>query len=57
LKVRATDQGDIAEEETQQEPIGHTRMEYGALPPEVKQLLSAFFAYLSSKVPNASRQN
>ena len=57
VKVRVTDLGGLAEEKTQQEPIGHIRMEYGALPPEVKQLLSAFFAYLSSKVPNASRQN
>jgi hypothetical protein len=56
-KVRVTDRGDLAEEETQQEPTGHTRMEYGALPPEVKALLNAFFAYLSSKVSNASRHN
>jgi hypothetical protein len=32
-------------------------MEYAALPPEVKALLNAFFAYLSSKVSNASRHN
>ena len=56
-KFRVTDRGDLAEEETQQEPTGHTRMEYGALPPEVKALLNAFFAYLSSKVSNASRHN
>ena len=29
-------------------------MEYGALPPEVKQLLNAFFAYLSSRMSNGN---
>jgi hypothetical protein len=57
VKVRVTDQGNLAEEETQQEPTGYTRKEYGALPPEVKALLNAFFAYLSSQVSNARRQN
>ncbi|HVM47974.1 MAG TPA: hypothetical protein VMU04_08100 [Candidatus Acidoferrum sp.] len=55
MKVRLTPQGALAEEEAQQEPLGHTRVEYGALLPEVKALLSAFFAYLSSKVSNESR--
>ena len=57
VKVRLTDQGDLVEKEAQQEPAGHTRMAYGALPPEVKALLSAFFAYQSSKVSNERRQH
>ena len=56
-KVRLTHQGGLAEEEAQQEPLGHARVEYGALLPEVKALLSAFFAYLSSKVSNESRRH
>lgn len=54
LRVRITGQGLCADEQSQNEPTGHTRTEYGALPADLKQLLNAFFAYLSSRMSNGS---
>jgi len=52
LRIRITEQGLCADEQDQIEPSGHVRMEYGALPADLKQLLNAFFAYLSSRMSN-----
>lgn len=54
LRIRITEQGLCADEQDQIEPSGHVRMEYGALPADLKQLLNAFFAYLSSRMSNGS---
>lgn len=56
LRVRITDARLCVEEQVQDEPSGHVRIEYRALPAETKQLVNAFFAYLSSRMSNGSRK-
>lgn len=56
LRVRLVDERLCVEEQAQDEPGGHMRMEYRALPTEIKQLANAFFAYLSSRTSNGSRK-
>ncbi len=57
LRVRLVNERLSVEEHVQGEPSGHTRMEYRALPAEIKQLANAFFAYLSSRTSNGSRKS
>lgn len=54
LRIRIADERLCADEQVQDEPAGHVRMEYRALPAETKQLVNAFFAYLSSRMSNGS---
>ena len=54
LRIRITEQGLCADEQVQNEPIGYARMQYGALPADIKQLVNAFFAYLSSRMSNGN---
>jgi hypothetical protein len=54
LRIRITEQGLCTDEQVQNEPSGYARMQYGALPADLKQLLNAFFAYLSSRMSNGS---
>ena len=57
LRVRIVDERLSVDEQVQDEPSGHTRTEYRALPADIKQLANAFFAYLSSRTSNGSRQH
>ena len=57
LRVRIVDERLCVEEQAQDEPRDHTRMEYRALPAEIKQLANAFFAYLSSRTSNGSSKH
>jgi hypothetical protein len=54
LRVRIVGERLCVEEQVQNEPSGHVRIEYRALPAEIKQLANAFFAYLSSRMSNGS---
>jgi len=54
LRIRHTDQGLCTDEQVQIEPSGYVRMQYATLPADVKQLLNAFFAYLSSRMSNGN---
>lgn len=54
LRVRMAELGLFVDQQVQNEPSGYLRMEYRALPTDLKQLLSAFFAYLSSRMSNGS---
>jgi hypothetical protein len=57
LRVRIADDRLCVDEQVQDEPGGHARMEYRDLPAETKQLVNAFFAYLSSRTSNGSRKH
>lgn len=57
LRIRILDARLSVEEQIQDEPSGHVRTEYRALPAEIKQLANAFFAYLSSRTSNGSRKH
>lgn len=48
LKIVLTEEGTLRQEDGS-EPVGYATMEYGALPPNVKQVLNALFAYLSTR--------
>lgn len=52
LRIRIADERLCIEEQVQREPSGHARVEYRALPADLKPLLNAFFAYLSSRISN-----
>ncbi len=54
LRVRIADERLCIDEQVQGEPSGHVRVDYRALPADLKQLLNAFFAYLSSRTSNGS---
>jgi len=48
LKIVLTEPGTLQEEDGS-EPVGYSKMEYGSLPPNVRQVLNAFFAHLSTR--------
>lgn len=49
LKIALTAQGTLREEEGSA-PVDYAEMEFGVLPPDVRQVLNAFFAYLSTRL-------
>lgn len=57
LRIWIADQRLCIDEQVQNEPTGHERMEYRDLPAETRQLVNAFFAYLSSRTSNGSRKH